>query len=91
MDPQARPFRKPLPVHHVPDADSGYVFDPAQQTLVGLNPVGEGIWELCDGETTVAEIAGELADHFGRTPAEVIGDVTAFLADLARHQLIELR
>lgn len=91
MDLHARPFRKPLPVHHVPDADSGYVFDAAQQTLVGLNPVGEGIWELCDGETTVGEIAEELAQHFGHTPAEVIGDVTAFLNDLARHQLIEWR
>lgn len=52
-----------------------------------LNDTGKAILELCDGERSVGEIAGELA---GRYQADVLADVQEYLERLARPGLVVL-
>jgi len=48
-----------------------------------LNLIGGLIWQQCDGQNSLAEIAGELAKEFAVEQAEVEADVAEFVADLA--------
>lgn len=57
----------------------------------GLNAVGGKVWEhLQSGRATVAKIARLIADDFSMDSAEVEADVTALIADLLRHGLLEV-
>ena len=64
--------------------DSGTVLLIHRGTMHQLNLVGGMIWERCDGNLTVAQIAGELAGEFTAEPAELETDVNEFVADLAQ-------
>jgi pyrroloquinoline quinone biosynthesis protein D len=68
-------------------------FDPVRQqpvllypegTLL-LNPTGAAILELCDGQRTIADIAGILGERY---QCDVGADVTEYLARLADRELI---
>lgn len=48
-----------------------------------LNLIGGLVWQQCDGNKTVAEIASELGGEFAVDPAEVERDVADFVTDLA--------
>jgi pyrroloquinoline quinone biosynthesis protein D len=50
-----------------------------------LNDTGAAILELCDGQRSVAAIAGILGERYG---ADVTGDVLEYLAKLADRELI---
>ena len=63
--------------------DSGTVILLLSGMMHQLNLVGGLIWQQCDGEQTLAGIAGELAKEFSVETAEVEADVTEFVADLA--------
>ena len=55
----------------------------------GLNPVGCMVWELIDGERTVAELVDGVRGRLSDAPPEVEGDVFAFLdAALARDLVV---
>jgi len=56
----------------------------------GLDPVGARIWQLLDGQRTVGRICEQLACEFEVTPLACLGEVEAFLIDLASHGLIEI-
>ena len=68
-------------------------FDPVRQRhvllypegTVLLNDTGAAILQLCDGQRTVAEIAGVLQERYG---SEVTADVIAYLSGLAERELI---
>jgi len=70
-------------------------FDPVRQRrvlqypegVVLLNDSGAAILELCDGERTVADIAGVLGERY---QADVAADVLAYLTDLADRELIRV-
>ena len=63
--------------------DSGTVILLLSGMMHQLNLVGGLIWQQCDGQQTVAEIAAELAKEFSVGKAEVESDVKEFVADLA--------
>ncbi len=63
--------------------DSGTVILLLSGMMHQLNLVGGLIWQQCDGERTLAEIAAELAGEFSVEQAEVESDVEEFVADLA--------
>jgi hypothetical protein len=69
--------------------DEAVVYAPRTKTACSLNGPAKAIWELCDGEHTVAGIAEELARRLGRSPdqlvPELVSDVTAAVAQF--HQL----
>ena len=50
-----------------------------------LNDTGRAILELCDGQRTVADIARVLGDRY---QADVLADVTDYLARLAARDLV---
>jgi pyrroloquinoline quinone biosynthesis protein D len=66
------------------------LLDPEGKMLRGLNPTGAKIWELLDGQRTLAEVARLLGvDHPG-DEAQVLGDVCAFVEALADRGLVDV-
>jgi pyrroloquinoline quinone biosynthesis protein D len=63
--------------------DSGTVILLLSGMMHQLNLVGGLIWQQCDGQQTLSEIAAGLAREFSVEAEEVEADVTAFVADLA--------
>jgi pyrroloquinoline quinone biosynthesis protein D len=53
-------------------------------TMHQLNLVGGMIWERCDGQRSMVQIADELAGEFAVEREELEADVSEFVADLAR-------
>ena len=62
--------------------DSGTVILLLSGMMHQLNLVGGLIWQQCDGQQTLADIAGELAKEFSVEQTEVDSDVAEFVADL---------
>ena len=62
--------------------DSGTVILLQSGMMHQLNLVGGLIWQQCDGEQTLATIAGELAKEFSVKQGEVESDVAEFVNDL---------
>ncbi len=54
-----------------------------------LNPTASFIWERCNGNATVADIAKELSDAFGVDPETAAQDVTAIVRQLYELTLLE--
>jgi len=54
-----------------------------------LNRTAAFIWARCDGTSTVAAIAAELADETGEEPSRVRRDVAAAVDDLRVKGLVE--
>ena len=63
--------------------DSGTVILLLSGMMHQLNLVGGMIWEQCDGQKTLADIAEELAKEFSVEQTEVESDVAEFVTDLA--------
>ena len=53
-----------------------------------LDEVGAAIWELCDGERSVAEMVTALAGQFDAPLETLERDVTEFVAELRREALL---
>jgi hypothetical protein len=53
-----------------------------------LNDVGGRIWELCDGERSVAEIAAVIGDEFEAPPEVIQADTLDVLEELAGEGLV---
>lgn len=64
--------------------DSGTVILLLSGMMHQLNLVGGLIWQQCDGDKTIADIADELAGEFDVDKAELASDVVDFVADLAK-------
>lgn len=64
-------------------ADSGTVILMQSGMMHQLNLVGGLVWEQCDGQQTLTDIAEELAKEFSVEQTEVESDVAEFVADLA--------
>lgn len=56
------------------------LLDMASEQYFGLDPVGTRIWELIDGQRTLAQIHGVLCDEYDVEP-ERIGDDLLALAE----------
>ncbi len=62
--------------------DSGTVILLLSGMMHQLNLVGGLIWQQCDGEHSIADIAKSLGREFDAEQAEVTDDVIDFVADL---------
>lgn len=58
-------------------------------TTYVLNPTARAVWELCDGSTTVAELADALCEVFAVPRSRVVADVAAILERLSEVGLVE--
>ena len=69
-------------------ADETMLLDLDGGTYFALNEVGARVWELCDGEHSVAGIAAVLADEYD-APVELIEqDVLELVTELEAERLI---
>ncbi|HEU4936216.1 MAG TPA: PqqD family protein, partial [Vicinamibacterales bacterium] len=62
----------------------------ANGVYYGLDPTGARIWKLLAATTTVEELCNSLGDIYDVERARLESDVQAFVADLARHGLVEI-
>ena len=69
--------------------DSALLLDPASGSYFSLSDVGARVWELCDGEHTLDEIADQLAAEYDAEPATIREDVRELLSELAGEGLLE--
>lgn len=76
-------------VEAVPVADETVVYDCEHDVLHLLDPVASAIWDNLAEVTTVAELAGRLAESFDAPAPQVLRDVRAFVARLERIHLLE--
>ena len=53
-----------------------------------LNAIGQAIWDLVDGERTVADIVGELRARVVDAPPQLDDEVRAFLAGAVERDLL---
>lgn len=50
--------------------------------------VGGLVWELCDGERTLGEVAAAVGDEFDAPPETVMADVLEFVVELESEGLL---
>jgi hypothetical protein len=72
------------------EGDQIAVFDPVSGRLLRLNDSAMALWELCDGSTTAAEMAGALSELTGLRADETLREVTQTLEALLDQQLISV-
>lgn len=65
------------------------VADFSDAQLHVLNPTAAAIWEMCDGEHTIEQIADSLAEYFHLPAEEVRRDVAKVLAEFQEKGLVE--
>lgn len=65
------------------------LFHPAESRIMYCNETASLIWRLCDGERTVQEIAGLLAEAYPEAAETIPQDVEAALQQFAQHGAIE--
>lgn len=85
--PDARPRRNPQTAHRTIDGEAVVVL-PARMELRVLSETGSRVWDLCDGESTVAGIAERIASEFEVSPDAALRDVTQFLGELVAVGLV---
>ena len=101
---QAWPVRNPALTAHVSDDGIvtvelprrkdfmggvlGFLFSVPQSKPVQLDEVGSFVWNLCDGEHTVADITSALAEEYKLNRREVELSLTDYLQTLAKRGII---
>jgi hypothetical protein len=68
----------------------GLLLDPSSGDYFELNEVGLLIWKEIDGLKTVEEIIEEISGYFEVDHQDLIGEITEFLDELTRRDLITL-
>jgi len=65
------------------------LYDPQTDSIHVLNPAARIIWELCDGEHTVDDIAIAVTERFsGVNQAQALADVKATVSAFAEKGLL---
>lgn len=71
--------------------DQLLLVQPDNSVIMPLNQLGMLVWQLCDGERTVAEIVEILTNTYPDEAADVLLDVPDLLERLALHRAIVWR
>jgi len=100
--PETDPWRELVLSNRCPHQVAGYqaseaggseasllVSHPARQQALQLNPSAAVIWGLCDGQRTVAEMAGLLREAYPDQAAAIDADVLQALLALTEYGAIE--
>lgn len=78
-------------VRSVMDPDGAVLLDLRQGRYYSLNGVGAEIWSQIESGRSVPEIESHLEGTFGAPRDTVRADVAAFLDDLSRKKLVDVR
>lgn len=82
LDETARPvLPRYVRLHH--DAGRGRWILLAPERIIEPNEIALDVLQLCDGARGLHAIAGELASAYDAPCAEILGDITELLQDLA--------
>lgn len=81
-------FRKNEQILYKELKEGPVLIDPYRRTLIRLNPAALEIWRLLDGERPVSAIIETILDSFEVDGETAKKDVTGFLKDLARREMI---
>ena len=86
-------------LHDKPHQKSGYrleeldgellLYHPTRTTIMYCDPTASLIWQLCDGERTVAQIVALLSTAYDQPAERMIDDVTTILEQFQLHQALE--
>lgn len=57
---------------------------------IHLDELGTFVWDRCDGQTTVTEIAAAMETHFDEKAESAMERLRLFLGELGRGQMIQL-
>ncbi len=87
LDVGVRPLRNIRTTSRAFD-DETVVIDPETNVARMFNEVGTRIWELADGQHTIADIAVILQTEYAVSKSEALEDVTLFVEALARRELV---
>ena len=74
-DPQLKPVPRAGVRFEELDGEA-VVYDRSGHKAIYLNETANVVWQLCDGQRTVAEIAALLAKEFPEAAAEIESDVS---------------
>lgn len=82
-----------IPTHHPRTASrlfsgEAVVITPAENTVRMFNPVGSRIWQLMDGQRSVAQIIAALVDEYDVDPARAQRTTLDFFAMLEEKELV---
>ena len=90
VDLASKPLRPPgvLSRRVKPDEPTTVLLHPQTGEYYTLDEIGSRVWELCDGERTVAEIAASIAKEYDAPASEIERDVLELLNDLQAEQLL---
>jgi pyrroloquinoline quinone biosynthesis protein D len=69
-------------------ADTRVLLDPSDGNYFALDEVSGRIWDLCDGNRTVAEIVATLCAEYDAPRETVEADVLEFLGELLTDGLV---
>ena len=81
-------LRPSISVREIETPDGAALLDIHQGLCLSLNTVGAKIWRLLKLESSVKEIATQLATEFGEPHDRILEDVQDFVADLSRNCLL---
>jgi hypothetical protein len=85
---EAVPRKGPQAASRVMDGEA-VVFLPGKRQVRILNKLGTAVWELVDGERTVAEIAEEICKKYDVEREVAERDALEFLKTLQDKELVE--
>lgn len=71
--------------------DGVVVLNPNDGQYFSLDDVGGRIWELCEGERSIAEIAESLADEYDAAASVIERDALELLRELKDEGLVSVR
>lgn len=81
-DPAAQVPRKRSDLEVVDVAGQLVIWDPTADRVHRLDPIASLVWTHLDGNGTVAELAGDVADTFEQPLAVVVAALTDLFAGL---------
>ena len=88
VDPKYRPSK----VAEVLELDMGdglILYNHDSSLVHHLNPSAALVWQLCDGQATVGDLAKEIAEEYGLPGAEVEAQVAEVIAEFDALDLVK--
>lgn len=85
---------RPAKVADVLELDMGdglILFNHDSSLVHHLNPSAALIWQLCNGEASVAQLANEIAEEYGLRTDQVFEQVASVIAEFEALDLVEDR
>ena len=89
MTENPRPFR--MPDYRLEQVDNELLlFHPAQTRILYCNETASLVWQLCDGQRNVQEIAALLAGAYPESAGSILSDVQSVLKEFQQQGAVKM-